>query len=389
MEIRARYLLVGLFVLAAAAATVGFIFWLSNIGGLGPRTAYDIRFDGPVAGLMRGSEVEFNGIKVGEVTALSLAPDNPVAVLAAIAIDAGTPVRADTHVGLEFRGLTGTATVALTGGTPDGPAPESVGGRPPLLIADAKSLRDMTQSARDVLAQLSEVLDDNAEPLKQTIADFGTFSAALARNSDRIDSLLVALERFAGGGPETPTVNFDLGIPDDFPTIAAMPAGQLTVGEPTTVVAFDTQRIMVESDGGDVAAFPNTRWADSLPLLFQSRFIQAFENAGYLKVGTDMSGISSDFQLMLDLRRFRIATGDAPAAEVAFTAKLVDSFGAVIDARLFEASVPATDIEEAASAAAVLDAVFSEAARDLVMWSLAAMAAAEGETPEPDLTPPG
>lgn len=383
MEIRARYLLIGLFVLAAAAATVGFIYWLSNTGGLGERTAYSVRFDGPVAGLMRGSEVHFNGIKVGEVTGLGLVADSPESVMATIAVDRTVPIRADTRVGLDFRGLTGTATVALTGGSMEAPEVASVDGALPLLVADPAALKDMTQSARDVLASIDAILAENREALRDAIADFSVFSAALARNADRIDGLLAALERFAGGGSETPTVNFDLSIPD-VPAPADYPIGQLAVVEPTTVVAFDTQRIMIEADGGDVAAFPDTRWADSLPLLFQSRFIQSFENAGYLRVANDLAGIAGDYQLLLDLRRFRIATAAEPSAEVAFSAKLVDSGGTVVAARLFEMSRPAESIEEAAAAAAALDAVFGEASTELVVWSLAAMVEAEAAEPTPE-----
>ncbi len=64
----------------------------------------------------------FNGLQVGEVTGLSLSTDDPGLVIARIAIDARTPVRSDTHVGMDFRGLTGTATIALNGGTAVGAA---------------------------------------------------------------------------------------------------------------------------------------------------------------------------------------------------------------------------------------------------------------------------
>jgi phospholipid/cholesterol/gamma-HCH transport system substrate-binding protein len=384
MEIRARYLLIGVFVLVVAATSVAFVYWLSNTGGLAERTAYTIRFDGPVLGLMRGSEVHFNGIKVGEVTALGLVADNPEAVVATIAVSSTTPVRADTRVGLDFRGLTGTATVALSGGSADAP-PAAVDGATPLLVADKSAMKDVTQSARDVLAQIDAILAENRAALKSAIADFGTFSAALARNADRLDGLIAGLERFAGGGVETPTVNFDLSVPAGPAAIAALPAGQLVVAEPTTVVAFDTQRIMVESDGGDAAAFPDTRWADSLPLLLQARFVQTFENAGYLRVGTDTSGIAGDHELLIDLRRFRIATTAGPTAEIAFSAKLLDSGGTVVAARLFELSRPAESLDTPASAAAALDRVFGEAARQLVAWSLESIVAAEAAdlTPEP------
>ena len=116
MEIRAPFVVVGTFVLAAIVAVFGFVYWLHNSGGLGPRATYRVQFDGSVPGLLVGAAVLFNGIRVGEVTDLGLAPDSPRRVNATISIASTTPVRADTRVGLEFQGLTGVPVITLEGG---------------------------------------------------------------------------------------------------------------------------------------------------------------------------------------------------------------------------------------------------------------------------------
>src|SRR3954468_5768668 len=116
METRAPFVIVGAFVLAAIVAVFGFVYWLHNAGGLGPRTAHPGQFDGPVPGLLVGAGVLFNGIRVGEVTDLGLAPDNPRRVNATISVATTTPVRSDTRVGLEFQGLPGVPVIALEGG---------------------------------------------------------------------------------------------------------------------------------------------------------------------------------------------------------------------------------------------------------------------------------
>ena len=77
METRAPYVLIGSFVLAAIIAVFGFVYWLNNTGGIGPRTNYHVQFQGPVPGLLVGAGVLFNGIRVGEVTGIGLAPDDP------------------------------------------------------------------------------------------------------------------------------------------------------------------------------------------------------------------------------------------------------------------------------------------------------------------------
>src|SRR6195952_6061892 len=117
METRAPFVVVGAFVLAAIVAVFGFVYWLHNSGGLGPRATYHVQFDGSVPGLLIGAAVLFNGIHVGEVTDLGLAPDSPRRVNATISVASTTPVRSDTKVGLEFQGLTGVPVGAREGGT--------------------------------------------------------------------------------------------------------------------------------------------------------------------------------------------------------------------------------------------------------------------------------
>ena len=98
METRARYALIGLFMLAVIAASFAFVYWLENKGGFAARETYNIRFQSSVSGLLVGSAVLFNGIRVGEVTGLTLNPDAPQNVVATIAVANGTPIRSDTTI---------------------------------------------------------------------------------------------------------------------------------------------------------------------------------------------------------------------------------------------------------------------------------------------------
>src|ERR1700760_4460722 len=116
METRANYVLIGLFTLAVIAGGFGFVYWFSTVGGAGARTNYRIVFDGSVSGLNAGASVLFNGIRVGEVTTLTLDPAAPRSVVAVVSVDKSVAVRADTSVSLEFQGVTGMASIALRGG---------------------------------------------------------------------------------------------------------------------------------------------------------------------------------------------------------------------------------------------------------------------------------
>ena len=107
------------------------------------------------------------------------------------------------------------------------------------------------------------------------------------------------------------------------PTIAALPTGQLTIA------AADYHRRArhpahhaAEAPTGWCRPSTTSASADSIPLLVQSRLIQGFENAGDPRVGTDASGITGDFQLLVNIRKFQMATIGEPTAEVALMAKL-------------------------------------------------------------------
>jgi phospholipid/cholesterol/gamma-HCH transport system substrate-binding protein len=93
-------------------------------------------------------------------------------------------------VGLEFAGLTGVASVSLKGVSATTPLIEREEGEPPTLKADPSASQDMMQAAREVLNKAEEVIAANQEALHQAINDIATFSASLARNSDKVDSIM-------------------------------------------------------------------------------------------------------------------------------------------------------------------------------------------------------
>src|SRR6187455_2338442 len=210
METRAPFVIVGAFVLAAIVAVFGFVYWLQNTGGLGPRSSYRVQFEGSVPGLLVGAAVLFNGIRVGEVTELGLAPGNPRGVNATISVATTTPVRADTKVGLEFQGLTGVPVIALEGGTL-----VAKSGEVPTLVAEPGAGQGMSQAARDALRRVDSVLTENSGALKDTIANFKVFSEGLARNTGKLDGIVAGLEKMTGGGTPAPKITYDLRAPQD------------------------------------------------------------------------------------------------------------------------------------------------------------------------------
>jgi len=199
METRANYVLIGLFTLAVIAGAFGFVYWFNTIGGAGERQTYRIVFDGSVSGLRTGASVLFNGIRVGEVTELRLDPARPRAVVATVSLEKSVAVRADTAVSLEYQGVTGTASIALRGGSDASSLPPGN-----TLNVDAAGAQDVTQAAREAMRRIDQLVADNEAVLKGALKNIEMFSQTLATNSQRIDNILAGTESLLGGGPDKP-----------------------------------------------------------------------------------------------------------------------------------------------------------------------------------------
>src|ERR1041385_9007324 len=118
MEKNANYALVGLSSLILFIGLVIFIVWLARLSISQEYDLYDIVFKGPVRGLSTGGEVHFNGIKVGEVTKISLDKADPTLVIARAKVTSDVPIRVDSYATLEPQGITGVNYVQITAGTP-------------------------------------------------------------------------------------------------------------------------------------------------------------------------------------------------------------------------------------------------------------------------------
>jgi phospholipid/cholesterol/gamma-HCH transport system substrate-binding protein len=202
METKANYTVIGVFTLAVVLGVFAFVYWFENIGGTGERSFYAVRFEGSVSGLRTGASVLFNGIKVGEVTGLTLNPEHPKEVTATVSVDKSVTIRPDTEIGLEFQGLTGIASLSLKGGSPSQPAVVGAAtskDKPPVLVAPPGATTDVTQAARDTLRRLDDFIAENQKAFHDALKNIDTFTSAMARNSDRIDKITEGLQNLTGG----------------------------------------------------------------------------------------------------------------------------------------------------------------------------------------------
>ncbi len=148
---------VGVFTLATAVLVAIVLVTFAGLNFWRGHDRYYVEVGGTVIGLSRGTQVYFDGIQVGAVDSVALAPHDLGRVRIAIDVDRGTPVRSDTRATIYTLGLTGLKAIDLRGGTfAAPPLPQGAS-----LVAAESGLDHLEQEA-DRLARKSEQLLDRA-----------------------------------------------------------------------------------------------------------------------------------------------------------------------------------------------------------------------------------
>lgn len=204
MEPKVNYVLVGSFVAALAAALLAGVLWLGKADFREAHDRYHAFMRESVAGLSVDSTVKYRGVDVGRVKEIALTPDNPEEVRLTLDIVRGTPIKTDTIAVLETQGLTGLATINLTGGSRDAPALVASEGQEYPVIRTGPSLffrldeaisrllserglstllTDLDQAAKGATELLN---DENRARLSQTLKDLSEVAHTVAARKEQL-----------------------------------------------------------------------------------------------------------------------------------------------------------------------------------------------------------
>lgn len=197
METKANHLVIGGFVLGILVLALGFVYWMSNFGS-GGQTRYTVLFEGSVNGLATGSNVLFNGIRVGKVQSLALDSEDARRVRVVIDVQAAVPIRSNSRASLAQQGLTGGAAVQLGPGSPDAPllvAAED--GEPPVIKADRATSSSLFDAAPEVMGnanalmiRLNDLIANNEDSIKNSLSNVESFTGMLDQRKDDIAQVI-------------------------------------------------------------------------------------------------------------------------------------------------------------------------------------------------------
>src|SRR5690625_420504 len=202
MEPRAHHLLVGLFTLIVAVAAIVFSLWMTKAGQDTATKEYQVVFTEAISGLSRGSAVQYNGIKVGEVMQMQLDPKNIGRVLVDITVRESLPVSQSTKARLAVTSITGSAVIELYDSDPNAPALVAQDGGLPKIMATPSSLTQLMSSGEDLMNNVTQLINnanaflspDNADKLGNSLEQLQTLLAQLAHSSEGLPQLIQNLD---------------------------------------------------------------------------------------------------------------------------------------------------------------------------------------------------
>lgn len=206
MEIRANYIVVGIFTLLVLLGGLGFTLWVGSRDNDVAMAEYDISFSESVKGVSVNSDVLFIGIRVGRVTAIKISDVTPGAVRVRIAIAADTPVREDSVAQIESH-ITGAAVITISGGTEVSPLKAVKPGSVGEIAYEPSPLASVVARVPDILASINHTLkrmekffsSENARYVSNILRDTNRLSSTLAARSETVDAILANTEKATAG----------------------------------------------------------------------------------------------------------------------------------------------------------------------------------------------
>ncbi|QDH71016.1 MlaD family protein [Marilutibacter alkalisoli] len=197
METKANYVLIGAFTIVVTLFLLLFALWAAKYSSEKSWQAYAVIFNEPVTGLSEGSMVQYNGISVGTVESLRLAPDDPRRVFAHLRVQASAPVKTDTRAKMSMPSLTGSPIIQLTGGSPGAPLLVDADQREvPVIETEPSALQNIADTANRLVSRLDQVLsEDNVANIARTLENLEATTGSIADQREDLGAMIANARR--------------------------------------------------------------------------------------------------------------------------------------------------------------------------------------------------
>ncbi|HPD33437.1 MAG TPA: MlaD family protein [Candidatus Kapabacteria bacterium] len=153
---------IGLFILIGLIAIVGSIIWLGSSQFMKERKFYVTYIDGSVQGLEQGSAVKYQGVPIGNIKKIDIAPDGRLIEII-MAIDPKIKMTPYTRISPEMSGIAGGKYLLLFEANPNDTLvfnnfPElPFKPKYPVIPSAPSTISEFTLAARDILSKIQTI----------------------------------------------------------------------------------------------------------------------------------------------------------------------------------------------------------------------------------------
>jgi phospholipid/cholesterol/gamma-HCH transport system substrate-binding protein len=187
---------------------------------------YVTYYDVSVSGLEVGSPVEYLGIRIGSISNISIDPQDINSIIVELAVEAGTPIKQDTHADIVTMGITGLKAIEIRGGSnearflrngeqiqPGASTTEEITGRANVIAEKAEKVINNLQLFTDPenLERFTAAADNINELAAQLNTTTRMLDSVISTNRTEIDET-VRTARMIAGRLDTASQTFNEAI---------------------------------------------------------------------------------------------------------------------------------------------------------------------------------
>jgi len=199
LENKARYTIVGLFVLVFTIAMVAFILWLARYDA-NEINAKEFRLysKSSIAGLNKNSIVEYKGLDIGTVNSIEIDPKNLEQIEIILKITKPNIIKTNSYAIIQSQGVTGNKTIEIEGGTQEAKLLEPKKGSFSIIPLKKSFLDKLTSSAGNISSQIETVLkrfeillsDKNIENIDQILINTNSSTKNLEETMLKVNDIV-------------------------------------------------------------------------------------------------------------------------------------------------------------------------------------------------------
>ncbi len=192
MENKAKYTVVGIFVLTFTISMILFILWLAryDVEELNAKE-FRIYSEASIAGLNKNSIVEYKGLDIGLVDNIRINPKNVEQIEIILKITKPEIIKTNSYAIIQSQGVTGNKLIEIEGGTQDAKQVEVKENSFAVLPLKKSFIDKLTSSAGNISSQIEVVLkrfellldDKNIENIEKLLDN-------LNKSSDNFNQLI-------------------------------------------------------------------------------------------------------------------------------------------------------------------------------------------------------